>query len=74
MSFFLSPTFNQPQISGLADLCFSLSKGMFLASLAAPALFREVNAITIINSVKMILGGLFFTLLALKFLELKEVS
>ncbi len=57
------------QIEKLADLFIDIAKGMFLAGLLVPAVS---SAATIAESFRSILGGLFFTYLSVKILELKE--
>lgn len=64
MSFY----FTKGQLNKLSDFCIDISKGLLLASIAAPA----ISLISFIDSLFGIFIGLTFLYLSLKMEELKE--
>lgn len=63
--------FSAAQLVILSNLFIDLAKGLFLASLAVPALSPGA---TLLVSFKGVIVGLLFTYLSLKAIELKEAS
>lgn len=58
------------QLERLSELFIDIAKGMFLAALAIPVI---APVPVVAGSIRSTIVGLFFTLLSLKALELKEV-
>jgi len=59
------------QFERLSELFIDLAKGVFLATIAVPAVVREA---TILESIRTLMLGLFFTYLSLVAEKLKEVE
>jgi hypothetical protein len=61
--------FSSAQLDKLSDLVLDLAKGLFLASIAVPAV---TNQATFLDSIRSTLVGIFLTCLSLTFVKLKE--
>lgn len=61
--------FTKSQLDKLSELCLDLSKGVFLAALAAPAISSVIDLFT---SIKGLMLGLIFVYLTLMIEKIKE--